>query len=123
MIGCNKCGVEKTPSEFNKSSRNKTGLQSCCRDCQRGYESKRRLRRGQKPRKKTNCIKKFQKEKEFNIDGIIYIKSGDARSLLTCNYALLQQYRESQTIDYLILNDRYIYNKTDVLRTLEKRKV
>lgn len=32
---CPKCGRELPTSEFNKSSKNKDGLQSWCRECQR----------------------------------------------------------------------------------------
>ena len=34
---CAKCGKLKAPHEYNKRSATKDGLQSYCRECQRGY--------------------------------------------------------------------------------------
>lgn len=46
-ITCAKCGIEKDPVEFHKSTKSKTGLQSYCRTCHRAYQVARQA--GQAP--------------------------------------------------------------------------
>ncbi len=36
MVLCSKCGVDKSPSEFNKDKSHKNGLKSACRVCTKG---------------------------------------------------------------------------------------
>lgn len=40
---CSRCGFDRPHDEFNKKSRNKDGLQSTCRECQRAYKQQHYL--------------------------------------------------------------------------------
>ena len=64
MAICSKCKVEKEASEFNKDSRAKSGLYSCCKQCTAEYRKKNREKikaRNKKYREKNSqSIKEYQ---------------------------------------------------------------
>lgn len=51
MKKCTKCGEEKPPEMFGKSSRNKSGLRAECNDCRRAYRQENTERLAEKARR------------------------------------------------------------------------
>lgn len=79
MLTCSQCGVKKKELNFNKSTKNKSGKRSDCRECQRksavayrlrmGLSSKRKKREKKvlpvMPKKnRTPAMKKFMKQRK-----------------------------------------------------------
>lgn len=64
MKKCNKCNEIKPKEEFNKCNRNKDGLQTCCRECQK--KSQKAWRKKNPNYDKEYC-KEWRKENSDNI--------------------------------------------------------
>ena len=64
MKKCNKCNEIKPKEEFNKCNRNKDGLQTCCRECQK--KSQKTWRKKNPNYDKEYC-KEWRKENSDNI--------------------------------------------------------
>ena len=64
MKKCNKCNEIKPKEEFNKCNRNKDGLQTCCRECQKKSQ---KAWREKNPNYDKEYCKEWRKENSDNI--------------------------------------------------------
>jgi hypothetical protein len=62
---CSKCNEEKNNSDFNKCSRNKSGLRVECKSCQKKYyiQNSEKVKTGRKKRYSENSDKELNKNK------------------------------------------------------------
>ena len=64
---CTKCKIEKEVTEFNKLKRNKNGLRSKCKSCEKEYSeaNKERIKERQKEYQQTNKERMKEYKKEY----------------------------------------------------------